>query len=57
MFLKTRSDAWDSNDGGFAVELYAWEEDIGDRHRAGVAAWLYRRTENAKRQAGWPKCV
>src|SRR2546423_5435243 len=35
----------------------AWQEDIGDHHRAGVAACLYRRAETAKAQAGWPECV
>src|SRR5215510_7921524 len=35
----------------------AWQEDIGDRHRAGVAAWLYRRAETAKEQAGWSERV
>src|SRR5678809_1391972 len=35
----------------------AWQEDIGDNHRGGVAAWRYPRAETSKEQAGWPKCV
>src|SRR5688572_20977683 len=35
----------------------AWQEEIGDHHRAGVAACVYRRAETAKGQAGWPECV
>ena len=35
----------------------ASQENIGEHHRAGVAACLYRRAETAKGPAGGPECV